>query len=235
MEAVVQAVERRRSIRETPAQKLARETAAFVRGFLRMLMLAAVLSPVLVLSFLTVDLPVRSFDHLFDVAALKPSNWLMIGGLVMAVGAPLTVLITRRFGGEEASRAVTAAWGVAAVATFAELSYLAPTLEAEDFPSVRFVVAFVSSAMVGQYVAIGVYDVTRGGGQWWRAPLIATLFGFAAHSLIYFCVAFWSVEAPWFNWMVSDFAVKTLIACAFLPVYRFLQKALRPMGGYGGR
>lgn len=229
------AVEHRRPIRETPAQKLARETAAFARGLLRMIVLAAVLSPVLLFAFLTVDIPVRSFDNLFDVAALKPGNWLTIGGVIIALGAPLSVLMTRRFGGDEASRAVTAAWGVAAIASLAELSYLAPVLESSDFPSVRFVVAFVSSAMVGQYLAIGVYDVTRGGGRWWRAPLIALLSGYAAHSLIYFCVAYWSAPAPWFNWMVSDFAVKALTAFAFLPVYKFLQKPLRPTGGYGGR
>jgi uncharacterized PurR-regulated membrane protein YhhQ (DUF165 family) len=225
------AVEKRRPIRETPAEKLARDTAAFVRGLIRMIVLAALLSPVLIWAFLTVDIPLRSFDRLFDIAALKPGNWLSLGGVIIALGAPLSVLMTRRFGGDEASRAVTAAWGVAAIAALAELSYLAPVLEASDFPSVRF----VSSAMIGQYVAIGVYDVTRGGGQWWRAPLIAVLSGYAAHSLIYFCVAYWSVRAPWFNWMISDFAVKTLIAVTFLPLYRLLQKTLRPIGGYGGR
>lgn len=234
MEAAT-AIEHRRPVRETPAQRLARETAAFVKGLLRMFILAAVLSPVLLFSFLTVDQPVRSFDHLFDAPALKPGNWLFVGSLVMGLGAPLAVLMTRRFGGEEASRAVTAAWGVAAVMTFAELSYLAPALEASDFPSVRFVVAFVAGAMIGQYIAIAAYDITRGGGRWWRAPLIATLCGFAAHSLIYFMIAYWNAKAPWLNWMVSDFAVKALTAFAFLPVYKFLQKPLRPTGGYGGR
>lgn len=234
MEAAT-AIEHRRPVRETPAQKLARETAAFVKGLLRMLVLAAALAPVLLFSFLTADLPVRSFDHLFDAPALKPGNWLSIGSLVMGLGAPLAVLMTRRFGGEEASRAVTAAWGVAAVASFAEISYLAPVLEASDFPSVRFVVAFVAGAMIGQYISIAAYDITRGGGRWWRAPLIATLCGFAAHSLVYFTVAYWNARAPWFNWMVSDFALKTLTAFAFLPIYKFLQKPLRPTGGYGGR
>lgn len=229
------AVEQRRSIRETPAQRLARDFVSFLKGLIRMLALAGVLTPVLLFAFLTVDIPVLGFDRLFDLAALKPSNWLTIGGFIMGLGAPIVILFARRFGGDEASRAVTAAWGIAALATFAELSYLAPVLDASDFPSVRFVVAFVASAMVGQYVAIGVYDVTRGGGRWWRAPLIALLSGYAAHVILYYAVAYWSVSAPWFNWMVSDFAVKAATAVAFLPVYRLLQRALRPIGGYGGR
>ena len=232
---VIQAVEQRRPVRETPAQKLARETGAFVRAVVRMTVLALIFTPILLLSFLTVDLPVRGFDQMFDNPALKPSNWLSVGGLIMCGGAFLAILYARRFGGDEASRAVTAAWGLAAVATFAELSYLAPDLQSQDFPSVRFVVAFVAGALVGQYVAIGVYDVTRGGGAWWRAPTFAALSGFAAHSLLYFMIAYWKVSAPWFNWMVADFAVKTILGFAFLGAYWMLQKPLRPMGGYGGR
>lgn len=229
------AVEKRRPIRETPAERFARELVAFGAGLLRMAILALVFTPVLLFSFLTVDMPVQRFDRLFDIEAMKPSHWLNIGGMVMALGAPLAILFTRRFGGDEASRAVTAAWGVAAVATFAELSYLAPTLDAADFPAVNFVVAFVASALAGQYVAIGVYDVIRGGGNWWRAPLIAALSGFAVQVMLYFPIAFWGAKAPWLNWLISDFAVKAAIAVAFLVVYRFLQKSLRPVGGFGGR
>ncbi|MBI1365965.1 MAG: hypothetical protein GC153_08415 [Alphaproteobacteria bacterium] len=228
------AVEQRRPIKETPMQRFKRELVAFAGGLVRMSLLAAFLVPVLLLSFLTADLPVRNFDHLFDIAELKPSNWLNIGALIMNAGAPLAILFTRRYGGDEASRAVTAAWGLAAIASFAEISYLAPILSTSDFPSVRFVVAFVSSALVGQYLAIGVYDVIRGGGEWWRAPLFAVLSGFGAQSLLYFPIAYWTSDSPWFNWMISDFAVKAATAVAFLPIYRLLQKPLRPLGGYGG-
>ncbi|MGE0410206.1 MAG: VUT family protein [Amphiplicatus sp.] len=234
MEVAV-AVEQRRPVRETPAERLGRELASFAAAILRMTALAALLAPVLLFSFLTVDMPVRRFDQQFDMEALKPSYWLSVGGLIIALGAPLTILFARRFGGDEASRAITAAWGLAAVASFAELSYLAPTLDAADFPSVRFVVAFVASAMIGEYVAVGVYDVVRGAGQWWRAPILAALIGFAAHSLVYFPTAYWTSSAPWFSWMVADYAVKAVIAFAFLPIYWVLQKPLRPVGGYGGR
>ena len=89
--------------------------------------------------------------------------------------------------------------------------------------------------MLGQYVAVSVYDVTRGGGRWWRAPLLAALIGFGVHAAVYFPSAYWSSGAPWFFWMVADYAVKAAIAFAFLPVYFVMQKALRPVGGFGGR
>ncbi|MEX0644862.1 MAG: hypothetical protein WD076_06110 [Parvularculaceae bacterium] len=229
------AVEQRRPIRETPAQRFGREFAQFFTSIARMAMLALLLMPVLLAAFLTVDMPIRAFDQNFDVDMAKPSHWLNLGGLFMAMGAPLAILFARRYGGDEASRAVTAAWGLAAVVTFAELSYLAPTLAAEDFPNVRFVVAFVASAMIGQFIAVGIYDVIRGGGPWWRAPAIAALFGFGAQVIAYFPVAYWGSSAPWFNWMIADFAVKAIVVFAFLPVYWLLQKSFRPLAGLGGR
>lgn len=230
----IPAVEHRKPVRETPAQKLARESAVFAASMMRLVLLAILVTPLLLASFLTVDLPLRGFDRMFDSPGLKPGLWLSIGGLVMTLVMPLVILITRRFGGDEASRVVTASWGVAAVATFAELSYLAPSVEAQDLPSVRFVLAFVVSAMLGQFAAIGVYDVTRGGGAWWRPPLIAMLIGYAVQSAIYFPWAYGHLGAPWFAWLVSDLVVKTLVAFAFLGVYAVLQKPLRPRGGYGG-
>ncbi|HXI86168.1 MAG TPA: VUT family protein [Parvularculaceae bacterium] len=229
------AVEHRRPINETPMQRLGREIAGFGAAIFRMSVLALILTPVLLGSFLTADLPVRNFDHLADMALMKPSHWLNVGGLIMNAGAPLAILFTRRFGGDEASRAVTAAWGLAAVASFAEISYLAPILDTSDFPNVRFVVAFVSSALVGQYMAIGVFDVIRGGGPWWRPPFVAALSGYGAQSLLYFPIGYWTTDLPWFNWMISDFTVKAAAALAFLPIYGLLQKPLRPVGGYGGR
>ena len=109
-------------------------------------MLAALLLPILVFSFLTVDIPYRGFDHFFSMAAAKPGNWLSVGYFVMAAGAPLIVLIARRFGGEEASRVVTLAWAAAAFAAFAGVSYLSPELEQGDMPGVAFVAAFDGEA-----------------------------------------------------------------------------------------
>lgn len=228
------AIETRRPIRETPLEKLGRETRRFFAALLRTMMLAALLLPILVFSFLTVDIPYRGFDHFFSMAAAKPGNWLSVGYFVMAAGAPLIVLIARRFGGEEASRVVTLAWAAAAFAAFAGVSYLSPELEQGDLPGVAFVAAFVGSSVVSQFVAGAVYDITRGGERWWRAPFFALLSAYVAQTFIYFPVAYWGAVAPWANWMVEDIALKSLLIVAFLGIYRILMKRLRPRGGYGG-
>ncbi len=229
------AVEHRRPFRETPAEKLGREIAAFGVKLFRTASLTALLTPVLLLAFLTFDIPVRNFNVVFDNPVLKPSLWLSQGTLIITVMLPLVLLIARRFGGDEASASVTATWGVAAVMTFAGLSLIAPSLDPGDMPPTRFVVAFVASTMIGQYLAIGAYDITRGGGPWWRAPLVACLVGFGVQSAIYFPSAYWESKTPWLSWMMFDLVVKAAVSVLFLPVYLWLLKPLRPRGGYGGR
>lgn len=229
------AVEQRRPVRETPLEKLVRESGAFSAALFRLAWLTALLTPVLLASFLTLDLAVFRFDQIFDAAAQKPSNWLSVGGIVMTCAGLLVILFSRRYGGDEASRAITASWGVAAIVVFAGLAELAPVLQDSDFPAARSVVAFVASAMLGQYVAVHFYDVLRGGGAWWRAPLIAALAGLGLQASIFYPWAFWGGDSPWFFWMLADFSVKAAAAAAFLPVYKLFQRALRPKGGFGGR
>lgn len=230
-------VTERHTPRETAMQRLGRHTAEFFAALARVLVLAGILAFVIALAFLTADLPFRALDRFFGGAeAVRPSNWMTIGGLVMGAGALIAMLFARKFGGDEANRAVTAAWAIAAFAVFAELSYLAPMLEEGDFPSVRFVVGFVASAMAAQYVAVGVYDVARGGGAWWRAPLFGAIGAYLVHGLVYFPYVYWGAGVPWANWMVTDFAIRVGLAIVFfLPVYLILRKSLRPKGGYGGR
>ncbi len=228
------AVEKRRH-RETALSRLLRQTGEFATAISRLALLVVILTPILLAAFLTVDLPIRAFDGLFGGdTALRPSNWLTRGFFIMSLAPLITILFARKYGGDEASRAITAAWGVAAIAVFAELSYLAPALESGDMPPVRFTVVFVAAAMAAQYVAVGVYDVARGGGKWWRAPLFAALGGNIAFLLIYFPGIYWGAAAPWLNWAVAGFTVQMLLAGLFLPGYALARRRLRPKGGFGG-
>jgi uncharacterized PurR-regulated membrane protein YhhQ (DUF165 family) len=228
------AVETRRPIKETPLQKLGRESRKFVEALIRLALLSALLIPILIAAFLTVDIPYHGFDHFFSMGPVKPGNWLSAGYFIMAAGAPLIILIARRFGGEEASRVVTASWAVAAFAAFAGVSYLSPELEDGDMPSTAFIVAFVGSSVLSQFIAGAVYDLTRGREAWWRAPFFALLSAYLAQTFLYFPIAYWTSVAPWMNWMVEDVALKSALIVGFLGVYRVLMKRLKPRGGYGG-
>ncbi|MEM9705302.1 MAG: hypothetical protein AAF850_04405 [Pseudomonadota bacterium] len=219
---------------KTLIEKISRNFASFLTAFLRTAALSVFLLPLLLLSFMTVDLPFRPLDRFAPADALKPSLWLSWGGFAMAFAPLLVILFARRFGGDEASRVVTAAWGVAAISALAGILHWSPGLGAGDYPPVRFVAIFVGAAMAGQFVAASVYDVTRGGGPWWRAPLYSAMIGYAVSGLIYFPLLFRSVGAPWGSWLILDIAVKFLVLLSFLPLYHVLRDVLKPRGGFGG-
>lgn len=234
MEAM-RAVEKRQP-KETSLQRLARRTGDAASAFVRLGVMVFLLTPVLLAAVLTLDIPMRAFDWIFGSAiAVRPSNWLTHGGFIMGFAPLVAILFARKYGADEASRAVTAAWGLAAIAVMAELSYLAPVLGESDLPGVRFTVAFVAAAMAAQYMAANIYDVTRGGGRWWRAPLYGALAGALSYAFIYFPGLYLGAGVPWLSWMIGDIAVKTACAVGFLAVYGLLRRSLRPKGGYGGR
>ena len=228
------AVEKRRPVRETPLQRLGRKGRRLLAGLIRLSLLAAILTPVLLSSILAIDIPNRSFDHYFSITRAKPGNWLSNGLIIMALAPFVVILLSRRFGGEEASRVITASWALTAFAAFAGISYLSPALEPGDLPNVSFTVAFVLSAIVAQFTAAGVFDITRGSEAWWRAPFFAALSAFVVGALIYFPIAFWNSNAPWPNWLVQYVALTTLMSVVFLGPYKLLMRRLRPRGGFGG-
>ena len=231
---IVAAVEQRRPVKETPLEKLQREARQFFVAFLRTSVLALILAPFLIFAFLSVDLPYRSLDQFFSAPATKPGNWLSLGLISMSAAPFIAILMARRFGGEATSLAITFAWSILAFAAFAGVSYLSPELEAGDFPRVSFVVAFVLSSIMAQFMAAGAYDILRGGEAWWRAPLFAALGAFITQAVLYFPITYWSSNAPWINWLVQYVALGGAATVVFLGVYRLLMKSLKPRGGFGG-
>jgi uncharacterized PurR-regulated membrane protein YhhQ (DUF165 family) len=228
------AVEQRRPIKETPLERLARQSREFFVALFRVALLSALLLPILVFSFFSIDLPFRGFDQYFEARVSKPGNWLSLGFLAMGLAPFLVILISRRFGGEEASRVITASWTVAALAAFGGVSYLAPSLETGDMPSVAFVVAFVGSSIFAQFAAAAVYDITRGSERWWRAPFFAALSAYLSQAVFYFPAAYWGTNAPWLNWLMQYVALAAIGIVIFLGAYKVLMRPLRPRGGWGG-
>ena len=100
MEAAVE----KHSPRETAMERLTRHLGAFATSFMRMVMLAVMLTPILLAAILTVDIPVHAFDWIAgDAVASRPANWLSRGGVIMALAPLLVILMARKYGGDEAT------------------------------------------------------------------------------------------------------------------------------------
>lgn len=113
----------------------------------------------------------------------------------------------------------------------------------------RIAVASGSAFLVAQLLDISIFDRLRR-TAWWKAPLVSTLIGSAADTLIFFGLAFsamfavlgpgdgfgvapapllglFPLEAPrWISWALGDFVVKLMVGAALLAPYRLLAGAL---------
>lgn len=220
---------------ETAAAKLRRRLQQFAWQAWLVTRLALILVPLILLSLLLLDIPFRLFDGFVSAEpGLLVSNWLSRGGALLSSSMFFLMLVTRRYGSVFTGRLVGLAWLVSAGVSIAMLIYLAPVLTPADMPSGRFVTGFLLSWYMGQLFAVYTYDYTRG-GHWWRAPLYGGVFGFAVQTAIYFPAVYAESEAPWFSWMIMDFALKCTFCVAFLPVYYWLKGLVPPYLGVSGR
>ncbi len=193
-----------------------------------------ILVPFLIIATLTLDLPMTHFDGWATAEAMRPSQWMARGDLVMAICVLSMVLMTRRFGASFVSRAWGFSWLVLVLLSGLMLLYLSPQLTAGDMPRGLYAVGFVTGWYIGGEVMIRFYDALRG-SRWWRAPLLAGLFGFTAQAILFFPLAYHGTTAPWGLWLVADIGVKVFLCVLFLGVYRMMRPKLIPRVGLGGR
>lgn len=201
---------------------------------LRLSALALFFVPFQIFGIVTLDLPLSLFDAFAPNEGLAASKWMSRGEGVLMLLLLMTLLFTRRWGSELIGRVIALSWGMSVAILMILIVELAPDLSSSDYPSGRFIGVLMVSWFAGQMTANWIYDMTRG-GAWWRAPFFGAAIGFAVQASIYFPGAFAGTAAPWPWWMAVSLLLSTLIAGAFVVVYRPLRFLIRPDIGLGGR
>jgi hypothetical protein len=95
------------------------------------------------------------------------------------------------------------------------------------------VVGFAGGLFVAQMIAIFLFDRLRG-PRWWQAPLMASLIGGIALSLIAFPVSFAGTPIDWSARMLDYMAVTSFAAVALTVPYWMLRSLVPPRPGFGG-
>ena len=136
------------------------------------------------------------------------NDWLTWGAFSYPVAYLVSDLVNRRFGPNAARRV---AWVGFAVAVAASL-VLAP---------VRIAVASGLAFIASQWLDISVFDRLRR-GNWWRAPLVATVVASVLDSIVFWSLAFAGTAGPWLSWALGDLAVKLAVGVFMLLPFRLL-------------
>jgi len=134
------------------------------------------------------------------------NDWLTWGALSYPFAFLISELVNRSFGPQHARRV---AWVGFAVAVAASL-VLAPP---------RIALASGAAFIASQWLDIAVFHRLRV-GQWWRAPLAATVLAACLDTSLFWSISFAGTGLPWITWALGDLAVKLALAVALLLPFR---------------
>jgi|GEM_PF-3759760 len=166
----------------------------------------------------------------------EPGSWFTMGH-VWVFGLFLIVNLTgRRHGAAVAfSALVLAGLGAALVwayATYGDAHVLLPAEVIAALTDRTMVLAVALSVGIGLILNIVVFDLVRG-RPWWKAPLLAPLFGGAAYAALFHLLAS-SLGGSYMERLVPHLIVVVLATLLMLVVYHALRSFIRPRAGYGG-
>jgi uncharacterized PurR-regulated membrane protein YhhQ (DUF165 family) len=192
------------------------------------------MTSVVVASNILVQYPVQGM-----LGAINLADVLTWGAFTYPFAFLVTDLTNRQFGPRYARLVVLAGFVVAVALSW----YLSQP---------RIAIASGSAFLFGQLLDISVFNRLRR-QAWWRAPLVASMFGSILDTAMFFSFAFapafsvfgpndtyaiehapilgvMTAEAPrWISWALGDLSVKVIAALVLLLPYGALMSTLKPM------
>jgi uncharacterized PurR-regulated membrane protein YhhQ (DUF165 family) len=192
------------------------------------------MTSVVVASNILVQYPVQGM-----LGAINLADVLTWGAFTYPFAFLVTDLTNRQFGPRYARLVVLAGFVVAVALSW----YLSQP---------RIAIASGSAFLFGQLLDISVFNRLRC-QAWWRAPLVASMFGSILDTAMFFSFAFapafsvfgpndayaiehapilgvMTAEAPrWISWALGDLSVKVIAALVLLLPYGALMSTLKPM------
>jgi len=95
-----------------------------------------------------------------------------------------------------------------------------------DIISIRIAVGSGVAFFIAQNLDIQIFDSLRK-KIWYLAPLISSIIGSTADTILFFSIAFYATGIPWVTLAFGDLAVKLLIALVMLIPFRLLIKRIK--------
>jgi len=97
-----------------------------------------------------------------------------------------------------------------------------------DLISFRIAIGSGTAFLVAQLLDVQIFDKLRK-KSWFIAPLTSSIFGSIVDTFLFFSIAFYATEVPWFTLSLGDLAVKILVALMMLIPFRLLLKTFKPV------
>ena len=90
-----------------------------------------------------------------------------------------------------------------------------------DLISIRIAIGSGTAFIVAQLIDVQIFDKLRK-KKWYIAPLTSSLIGSTIDTFLFFSIAFYETEIPWFTLSLGDLTVKIFVALVMLIPFRLL-------------
>ena len=151
----------------------------------------------------------------FPVKFYELENLLTYGAFSYPITFLITDLANRAFGKKTARYVVMVGFFVGIILTF----FVSTNFD--DVISIRIAIGSATAFIIAQNLDINIFDMLRK-KIWYVAPLTSSLFGSIIDTFLFFSIAFYNTDIPWFSLALGDLAVKLIVALVMLIPFRLL-------------
>ena len=165
--------------------------------------------------FMGVVVLLSNFLVQFPIQYYGLENILTYGAFSYPIAFLITDLTNRSYGKLVARKIVYIGFAIGVIFTLLFSTNFA------DFISVRIAIGSGTAFLVAQLLDVQIFDKLRK-KKWFVAPLTSSFIGSTVDTFLFFLIAFYATEIPWFTLSMGDLAVKLFVAMLMLIPFRLL-------------
>ncbi len=155
----------------------------------------------------------------FPLQFYELENLLTYGAFSYPITFLITDLANRAFGKKIARQVILVGFFIGIILT------LFVSTNFDDVISIRIAIGSATAFFIAQNLDVNIFDKLRK-KVWYIAPLISSIFGSIIDTFLFFSIAFYSTDIPWFTLALGDLAVKLIVALIMLIPFRLLLKRI---------
>ena len=149
----------------------------------------------------------------FPVKFYNLENLLTYGAFSYPITFLITDLANRAFGKNRARHIVLVGFFIGIILT------LFVSTNFNDVISIRIAIGSATAFFVAQNLDINIFDKLRK-KIWYVAPMTSSIIGSVIDTFLFFSIAFYGTDIPWFTLALGDLTVKLIVALIMLVPFR---------------
>ena len=149
----------------------------------------------------------------FPVRFYNLENLLTYGAFSYPITFLITDLANRAFGKNKARHIVLVGFFIGIILT------LFVSTNFSDVISIRIAIGSATAFFVAQNLDINIFDKLRK-KIWYVAPMTSSIIGSVIDTFLFFSIAFYGTDIPWFTLALGDLSVKLIVALIMLVPFR---------------